>query len=259
MNEIARRLREARLARGLSLGDLAAATRINEKFLEQIEAGDDFELPKIYRKTFIRSCAKELGLDLEDLLLAETADEAPVEEHAPRADISLDPPVERSVVSPLLKNPFTEKSQLRTMVIVVIFLMTALVLSIQWLGSDDPPGGGTDAVSPAATPGRTALTAFSRGEPGSGAAADGFTDSLILRATTTESVWVHLVFDSDREAEYTLPPNYSLTWKARENFLLTVGNPAGLVITLNGRKLDVLGGGNRPKKDIFISRKSLTD
>jgi transcriptional regulator with XRE-family HTH domain len=259
MNEISKRLKEARIAKGLSLEDLSAATRINVKFLAEIESGEESSLPKVYRRTFIRSCAKELGLDPVELFELEAPETEELPDEPRETEFSFEPPVEKSVVSPVLKNPFAERSQVRTMAIVVIFLLTALFLSIQWLGSDDPESGQSTADTPVAVVQRPDLTAFPRGSGGDDPAAPRFTDSLILRATTTESVWVQIVLDNVSNVEYTLPPNYTITLKAKENFLLTVGNPAGLKITLNGRRLDVLGDGNRPKKDIFLSRKLLTD
>ena len=84
-------------------------------------------------------------------------------------------------------------------------------------------------------------------------------DSLVLVATTTESVWVHIVIDNASEVEYTLPPNYAVTIKARDNFLLAVGNPGGMKLALNGKSLDILGESGRPKKNILVSRKLLAD
>lgn len=258
-------LSEARAAAGKSLEEVAAETQINIQYLREIEAGGDFSLPEIYRRTFIRTYAKALGLDVEDLL--EPAEEEPASGTGPeepaRIEVAAGPPVESPTVAPVFSNPLSDLSQLRTMVIVVIFLLTALILAVKWLGS----GGGNEGVpAPGATdrqattrPGEN-LSAFNQDRMDGGAAPDGgrgAPDSLVLVATSTESVWVHIVLDNDSTVEYTMPPRYSVTLRAAENFLLAVGNPAGLSISLNGRRLDILGDGNKPKKNILLSRKTL--
>ena len=61
---IGQRLREAREAKGLSLEQVAAETRIQERYLTVIEAGDFAALPsRTYAIGFTRTYARTLGLD----------------------------------------------------------------------------------------------------------------------------------------------------------------------------------------------------
>jgi cytoskeletal protein RodZ len=262
--ETARILREARAASGKSLEELAAATRINARFLAEIEGGTGFSLPAIYRRTFVRTYARALGIDPETLPPDSPPEPVSVPSPAERAEspaLAQGPPVEVVMTSRPGSNPFAEKSQLRTMGIVVALLVTALYFSVRWFASgpdDRPPDpAGAAVAETTAAPRPDRLPAFSAGPGGTVAASP--VDSLVLHATTTESVWVHIVIDNDSTIEYTLPPRYAITLRAKDNFLLAVGNPAGLSVTLNGRKLDVLGAGSRPVKNVFLSRKSLTD
>lgn len=60
---------EARRARGLSLEDLAERTKIPAAMLEAIEADEFHRLSgPLYSRSFLRTCAKELGLAAEDVL-----------------------------------------------------------------------------------------------------------------------------------------------------------------------------------------------
>jgi len=258
-------LSEARAAAGKSLEDMSAETQINIRYLREIEAGGEFSLPEVYRRTFIRTYAKALGIDVEEFLepsQAEPASGAAAEEPA-GIEVAAGPPVESPTAAPVFSNPLSDLSQLRTMVIVVVFLLTALILAVKWLGSEGGnegvPGPGTTERPAATRPGEN-LSAFNQDRMDRGTERDGGRgpqDSLVLVATSTESVWVHIVLDNDSTVEYTMPPRYSVTLRAAENFLLAVGNPAGLSISLNGRRLDILGDGNRPKKNILLSRKTL--
>ncbi len=75
-------VRAAREASGLSLDDLAAATRIPVNQLRALEADDHEQLSgPLYVRSFLRACAEALDLDPHDLLAAHDsrrpADEAP--------------------------------------------------------------------------------------------------------------------------------------------------------------------------------------
>jgi cytoskeletal protein RodZ len=62
-------LRAARQERGLSLDDAERGTRIRREFLEALEA-DDYERlpPPVYTRGFIRSYARWLGLDPDQVV-----------------------------------------------------------------------------------------------------------------------------------------------------------------------------------------------
>src|ERR1700743_2975564 len=66
-------LRREREMRGVSLGEISAATRISTRFLEAIENDQWDRLPGgVLNRGFIRSIARFLGLD-EESLIAEYA------------------------------------------------------------------------------------------------------------------------------------------------------------------------------------------
>ncbi|HWI64981.1 MAG TPA: helix-turn-helix transcriptional regulator, partial [Symbiobacteriaceae bacterium] len=64
MNEIGRRLRAAREAKGLSLEVVEEETKIRRKYVEALEAGQEDVLPgDAYTKGFLRTYGNYLGLD----------------------------------------------------------------------------------------------------------------------------------------------------------------------------------------------------
>jgi cytoskeletal protein RodZ len=66
-------LKRERELRGVSVEEISAATRISTRFLEAIEADQWDQLPGgVFNRGFIRSIARYLGLD-EDNLVAEYA------------------------------------------------------------------------------------------------------------------------------------------------------------------------------------------
>jgi cytoskeletal protein RodZ len=64
----------------------------------------------------------------------------------------------------------------------------------------------------------------------------------VLRARAVAQTWVRLSRDGGATHEYLLKVGEQATWEATERFMLTVGNAAGLELTLDGRPLGPLGG-----------------
>lgn len=63
------RLRHAREKRGLSLRQVAEATKLSVRALESLESGALSELPEgIYRRSIVRAVAREVGLNPDQVL-----------------------------------------------------------------------------------------------------------------------------------------------------------------------------------------------
>jgi cytoskeletal protein RodZ len=66
MSDFGDRLKQARVARGVSLHDIAGTTKISMVALEALERGDLSRLPGgIFSRAFVRAYALEVGLDPE--------------------------------------------------------------------------------------------------------------------------------------------------------------------------------------------------
>lgn len=69
MQRIGERLKAARLSLGVSLQTLQQRTKVSRRYLEAIENGHYDAIPgEVYLKGFIRSYARAVGLDPEELL-----------------------------------------------------------------------------------------------------------------------------------------------------------------------------------------------
>ena len=68
---VGRLLRDQRLARGVSVDDVAARLRIRSRYLEAIEQGNFDQLPgAAYIPAFLRAYAHHLGLDADKVMTA---------------------------------------------------------------------------------------------------------------------------------------------------------------------------------------------
>ena len=68
MKRFGEELKAVRESKNISLQDISKATRINTKFIEAIEAGNLSILPPTYIRAFIKSYAKNVGLNQEDTI-----------------------------------------------------------------------------------------------------------------------------------------------------------------------------------------------
>lgn len=62
------KIKEKRQEKGLSVEDISKQTKINAEIINSIESGDFSKLPDTYMRLFLKTYAKILDLDYEDLL-----------------------------------------------------------------------------------------------------------------------------------------------------------------------------------------------
>jgi cytoskeleton protein RodZ len=92
----AARLRLAREEKGLSLRDVAEATKLSVRAIELLECGRLSGLPEgIYRRSIVKAVAREVGLNPEQLL-AEFSSLHPDALPAPQSPVLVEPKVARS-------------------------------------------------------------------------------------------------------------------------------------------------------------------
>lgn len=80
MDEFSRFLRDNRQACGLSLDEIESRTKIKKRYLAAMECGDFSQLPDVaYRRAFVKLYARELGLDMQDVLARYAAATEPLQ------------------------------------------------------------------------------------------------------------------------------------------------------------------------------------
>jgi cytoskeleton protein RodZ len=95
MGELGKRLKEARLAKGVALRDIATATKISVVALEALERSDYSRLPGgIFSRAFVRAYALAVGVEPEaavaEFLLEFAEHEKAAERNAKRPEVSAD-------------------------------------------------------------------------------------------------------------------------------------------------------------------------
>ncbi len=247
-------LRALRVAHGASIEDLARATRIGTGYLEALEAERVADLPApVFVKGFIRACCEHLGEPSAELvqryrpLLGESGPERPAARPA-------------EARSPLLGPA--------TISLILVIVLGLSLLALTQLTRDARETGPTSRVDPApaeavplpASPEPRATPAAAPSpSPAEPTAPAGPAASLApaapaaptappaerealyrLAVKAVETTWIRVQSDGQVVSEL-LTPGAVREWASQSGFVLTVGNAAGIRLTLNDRAMPPLG------------------
>jgi transcriptional regulator with XRE-family HTH domain len=226
-------LRREREIRGISLKEIADATKISKRFLDALERNDHRTLPApVFTRGFVREYSRYVGLNAEEMVnrynfAAATDDriEKPpqVEKYSqtPPRDISPKPPRKRGIPPAY--------ARVNRNLIATAFIAAALA-AVAWWAVQHRRFAEDVAAEPAVVSTSTAAVPPPlRPKP----VAD---DSMLhLAVEVVDESWVELDADGEQVFKATMAKGERRTFKAREAFnFRNIGNPPGLKLTLNG-------------------------
>ncbi len=262
LNKFAAELKEARQKSEISLQQIAAKTRIDFKFLENIENGNFSFMPEIYIKAFIREYSKFVGLDEHVMLkkfeaarLGKQYDESGnVEEEQKKpqqeenkAKINPASPIVRTYEAyspPAADGGAKAKQNKKNMTIAGIAAGTVIIMLVVYFGfihSNSEiivPEKSYDEVIQDNQP------RFEQAAPKTQAAETAAItsgDSLSLLIQTDDSSWIKMLLDGKTVVEYTLLPHSTKSVKALRDYQMIVGNASAIKFELNNKPLSFTG------------------
>jgi len=235
-------LRKERELRGVSLREIADATKISVRFLDALESDRLSILPGgIFRRAFVRQYANHLGLDPDRLV----------------ADFLHAHPSERVVEPQPLRQEPKERAHPGTALLLTL-VAAGVVLSVLKLGgngapvrseiSAPPPGpsvahAADPVYPPPSSPRPTPVPA---------------PDVLQVTVNATQACWVEARVDGQMVLNRVLTQGESHTLQAEGEILLSVGNAGGLRLGVNEREGLPLGDSGEVRRNIRITKKNLT-
>jgi transcriptional regulator with XRE-family HTH domain len=238
------RLKREREMRGVSLDEVATATRIAPKYLEALENDQWDQLPGgVFNRGFIKSISRYLGLD-EDSLMAEY-DLVTQGQKQPGPAPVLPPQFERNW------KPF----------IVACAVLLAILLGGFFLVAHFAPKllshlhRSHGAVSAPAAPSTGTGSAYSPGIPAASAAAD---DPLELKLEAGKPAEVTIVADGQTVFDGHVEPGDSRDFQAHESFQVSASEASALLLELNGETVPPLGTPGEPGS-ITLTRNDLNN
>jgi cytoskeleton protein RodZ len=234
------KLREARERRGVTLRQIAGATKISVRVLEALERNDISLLPGgIFSRAFVRSYAIEVGLDPEATIqdfIAAFPDDSVTAGH-PRSNQIEDHEAIES-------DRRTATTFLRLGVISVP--LAAIVLYFATVGrhtmsarqAAEPPPAAPAAAAPG--PARDVPPSAPASDPAA-ATLPPAEEHLTIGLSAKKPCWVSATVDGQKAIERLLQSGEQKTLEVRREMVLTAGDASAISLTLNGAEARPLG------------------
>ncbi len=242
------KLRDARERRGVSLRQIANATKISVAVLEGLERNDISRLPGgIFGRAFVRSYASEVGLDPEETIKEFIA-------QFPQESVTVGHPTVVQVVDHDTMNNDRRMSRAVVWLLAICLPIGGALLYFGAAGWRAIVGrlSPSDNVSDSATSGTT-VPGVVANTPTGGDATDEpagvadppaeppLPDRLTVSLRATAPCWVSTVVDGTRTIDRQWAAGEKQTIEVRRELVLTASDAASLAVTLNGADARPLG------------------
>ena len=275
-------LRQAREKRGVSLQQVAATTKISARVLDALERNDPRKLPGgIFSRAFVRSYAREVGLDPESAVEQFVAafPEQAATESAPTTVVHDDP--ENFESRRQAATTFLQLLGVSLLIVVIVVIYYSLrpsqpppvrVVSEAAQEQQTPPPvppappvnepsqpGAIQGAATAATPGATTVPEGTPATPAPGTAGPAVTPAppaptpraaaagtaidapLTIEIAASGACWLVLTVDGARVIARTLDPGEHVSYPVRTFVTVNAGNAGALSLTLNGKPAKPIG------------------
>jgi transcriptional regulator with XRE-family HTH domain len=237
------KLREARERRGLSLRQIANATKISMITLEALERNDVKRLPGgIFSRAFVRSYALEVGLDPEST----------IEEFMgqfPQDSVTAGHPTTTQVEDHEAMESDRRMASTFLRLVLLSLPIGGLVIYFGIFGRPSAARAVAAPATPVAAPAETVTPAVVEPDPAPAAARDTAAaapvNRLVVQVKAAQRCWVSAIVDGQRAAQRTFLPGDEQTFEVDREMVLTAGDPAALTVTLNGATARPLGPGGQ--------------
>jgi len=236
MISLGNHLRELRLAKGVSLDDIARSTRVGRRHLEALESDDWGELPSpVFVKGFIRAYCEFL--------------EAPPDEALGMYREAVGETVKPDRVQSAVHAPPSRRFGPLILSLVLFFALGASLFALR-IGLKSSPHPAPAVSAPARTnPGSVSSSAPTPVEsattapvqPAAAPTVEPQPSAQRLAIRAVEPTWIRVQVDDGQVTEELMQAGAVREWTAARKFVLTVGNAGGLEVDLNGRRMPALG------------------
>lgn len=237
-------LRRQREIREIPLREISDVTKISLRYLEALEQDRFDVLPApVFARGFLREYSKYVGLDPDEVVNSYlTADHDPAEDEASSGG-------ERSGQS----STSSSRRSLIAAVVVLVALLGLIYAVAEFLPKPDeerqPPPMAAPVVAPPVPAPDVAdnetVTDASDREPGPEI-------PIVTTMDFTEDCWVEVEVDGERRLSELHVQGESMRLEAERAIRLTLGNPSGVHLEVNGKVHGVDFASGRVARDILI-------
>jgi len=249
MSPLGSDLRSAREAKGISLEEIAAATRINLKYLRALEADDLADFPSdFFSRSVIRSYARVVGLDEKEVLARYQPLGKEIGRKAPD-DEARHPPAFKPI-NPYLKNA-----------LFFLFSATAVALTLFIFLKNRAEKPGPPVTEPPAAVETVPAVQSQAPAPETAAppAAPPEIRGVRLELAFSAETWIQVFADGAVKIDGIEPAGATALIEAESEILINIGNAGGVSGALNGRTLKSFGGAGAVVRNIRMTPANLVD
>lgn len=267
MADFGTRLREARERKGISLRQIAAATKISVGALEGLERNDISKLPGgIFSRAFVRSYAIEVGLDPDETVryfLQQFGGDPGPSVQAPAASASTPAPPRARARTPAKYTPppatdvtdevdFESKQRMAGVVLKLMLVSVPIAASILYFTSRESQRAAQETGAPAEAASGAAQGAREEA-PTPPASAPAVPSAVTAAATATAQrdiaievapsadCWTRLTIDGEVAVSRLIAAGERESRQFRESAVLQVGDAAACAFSIDGRPAKPLG------------------
>ncbi|MDR3256734.1 MAG: DUF4115 domain-containing protein [Endomicrobium sp.] len=256
MEEIGKILKEKRKEKNVLLAEVYKVTKIHEKYLSAIEDGDiSVFLAEIYYKGFVRSYAKYLGFDSEELLNKYNVRKHFLEKESVEKEKSLTAGNE-FIKKLFQKGKVSVKKLLIMFTIVVVLLVLFLYInknmstnvssSIETLQQTEMSE--LKVLDDKNTTEETVVVVKEEKNK----VPINTKQELVVEALS--NVWIKINSDGRTIFEGTVFKDNKKSWKANKSFTLKTGYAPGLKVFFNGNQVDIVSGAVQDVNTIVLKK-----
>lgn len=236
LRQLGLELKQERERRNIELEKIADQTKININFLNSIEAGEFDFLPETYVRYFLKSYLQKLGRNTEkfltrydDITDLETY-RTTTDEDLRKSKVKNNAPTSWSQFINNIKK--LKKRYLSIFCGAVILVILVAIISLPDK-KDKKLSLDSEKYNQSITEQDSQLVSFS--------SLRFVKRNLNLNIIAQKKTWIQIAIDDSVTQEYIFKRGDSAIWKARDKFLIKLGNAAGVRLYLNGNDLGQLG------------------
>ncbi len=262
LKKFAEELKSLREKKAISLNEIYDKTRIDVKYLNEIENGNFDALPEVYIRAFLKKYAEMIELDSDEILnkyevaKGENSEEVPpIKSKKIELDIVKDEirsktfnDIEDEIPDTTDINKDDKKKNVFMSALFILISLVAVILYLVFFndGSEEiiieKP---IDEIISERTQEENGLkidvTEDNTEQVLSNTTSQVPRDSLSLRINAIDTSWMRVMIDNKFNNEFTLSPSLSKSLTAKSNFSILIGNAGGVELVLNGKKLPKIG------------------
>ena len=256
-------LRREREIRGISLKEIADATKISKRFLEAIERNDHRTLPApVFTRGFVREYAKYLGLSSDEIVnrynYAAAGDDR-IEKSAHLERLIAPPP------PPVQEKPFKVSgippwyARIDRNVIITILIIAALATLAYWVirhkREREANAAREEATTVTTHPAPKPVAPPPAAPPATTSSAPAADQTLRIGIEATARTYLALEADGKTVYNDEMRKGDRWTYEAKDHFRFrTIGNAGGINVTLNDVAVPSYGGDGDVVHDKVLDR-----